>query len=255
MKEKAIIIYQKGNDPLKKVVLNCFNKAIIVNTIFKDPFQRFIKDNTYDNTDYYEIKPDINFLYLNNVTFYQKVKFLCPNETIFVLDNCNFKENILNFNGGYVTLKNPKLPNYYYCNRIYGSSLESFSFTFDNNQNNLHLSLNSKNICTRIYDGSANINLKGNDITATITSDLASLNIDANSLKITSSNITLKENDKKSSINSNSMELINSSILSSSNLDISTTFLTLDDKSTISTNKDNDIIKEKNTSLRKVLKQ
>lgn len=204
--KKAVIFYLK-NGKFYTETFQVPNKHKILKSIFKE----------YSNK-VYKVCDDVDFLYMNNVCFYQKIKIECPKTTRLVLENCVFHENFVNFLGGNVDIICPKMPKQYYFHFISGENLEKFHLRVeDDNFNDLTLAINAKNITILGNEDAKykcyNFMLNGNNITIENVEKIKSINISCQRLLLCNSNLKFQDFlDVSSSIQTDSMFLMASEI-------------------------------------------
>ena len=138
MKEKRVVTYIKEGKEITKV-FNFLSKREILNTLFEKPFYQT------DNYEFYKIKSDIDYLSIKNMNFKKDARFILPDNTILVIENCTFKSGRIDLTGGNIDLLHPKLNPCFYTNRIFVSDV-----------NNLNIEIGSDNRSFITVTGTAN---------------------------------------------------------------------------------------------------
>lgn len=213
MKSKPTVTYIKDKKTVTKD-LNFITREGLSRTLFKQPYN--VGPSEWD---YYKLNDNITYLHFKNVTFYRESRFICPPNTILILENCSCRKQRFLFAGGKVKIINPNLSCAWYRNLIVGLDLDEFYLSSKNNSPSfLTLNIDAKNI---EIDGEPRIDqlyLTGDKIKLENIYKLTGLSIKGNCVKIKNSNIDLIKKDSlepqdKTHIITNILDLENTKIL------------------------------------------
>lgn len=139
MKEKRIITYIKNGQKITKE-FKIFTKNAIIGDLFVSPYPQPL------NYELLQIKDDIEYLKLQNINFKKEVRFIIPNNTNLIIENCSFNSSRLDLTGGNITLLNCTFNPCNYTNRIYLNNVNKLIFNLDNGKSYLTITGKSKEI-------------------------------------------------------------------------------------------------------------
>ena len=202
MKKRMITYISNDKEEEKRMTL--FTKEILLKRVFENTQQ----ERFYEVC---KIKEDIKYLKLQNIKFDKNVKFIIPEDTNLVLDNCLFKGERIDLIGGNVEILSPnptidtnrhfakKLNKLYMRlekkpNSFLNISGSTKSFYLNAEKNIDQISIKSDEIYLKNINYVKNIQMQGNNIT------LDGVSIDINSDYVNNSMIPNKLIIQNSSI-------------------------------------------------------
>ena len=208
MKERKKVTFIKNNKETSAEI-NLFTKKSIGEILFT---KQSAKE---EFGSIYYINDDIEYLELNNIIFPKDVRFIVPNNSILVLNNCTFKTGNIDVVGGNIDIVNPILNEGIYTNRISLSNVGVFNL-LSNNKNKGYITLNgnAKEVVVRINNTINKVALTTEKIFLQSIKNIKEININSQLTILKNCDIEIDENQQ---IVTNSLVLDDSQMIYQTN--------------------------------------